>query len=325
MMMALGAGAPLSDAAQVKRTGNNRSVVLDSVNIPGGVRVCVHTPPGYSAAASSPLPLLVLLHGGNGSEQDLLRFVDTIDSAMATGSLPPMVIAMPGAGRSLYMDFRDGSQKWETFITTELLAWLRSEFHVASEREATFIGGWSMGGLGSLRTAFKHPDLFGAVAAVEPAIEPALYWSEVDERVRFWRPVEVLEAMFGSPIDTDDWEDNNPATIARRDPSRLLGLGIYMEVGNQDMLYLHEGTEFLHRILFDAGLAHEYRLVDGADHVGASITPRLMDALGYIGRRIEPPGWIDETVERVRSAMDSQKQAIGMNVEPVDPRRIRGR
>lgn len=324
-LMAIGAGAPLLAAADETPSGNGSTVTIRSASVPNEVRVHIHTPPGYSTAPSTPYPLLILLHGGNGSEKDLMRFSGVIDAEMAAGRLPPMVIAMPGAGRSLYMDFLDGSQKWETFITTELLAWLRAKYNVAADRHSTFIGGWSMGGLGSLRTAFKNPDLFGAVAAVEPAIEPALHWNEVGERVRFWRSVEVLETMFGSPIDADYWADNNPATIAKRDPERLLGLGIYIEVGNQDMLYLHEGTEFLHRILFEAGIAHEYRLVDGAEHVGPSITPRLLDALGFIGRRIDPPGWIDENVEAVRSVMDSQKRAIGMSVEPVDPGRIRGR
>jgi S-formylglutathione hydrolase len=287
--------------------------------------VSIYTPPGYGKTAGHRYPLLLLLHGGNGSEQDLMRFAGTIDKAVTEGRVPPLVIAMPAARRSLYMDYKDGSQRWETFIVSELLPYLRKSLDVSAERQGTYIGGWSMGGLGSLRLAFKHPDLFAAVAALEPAIEPALAWSEIGPRVRFWRSEQVAQQMFGSPVDTAYWEANNPASIARRDPERLLGLGIYLDVGDQDMLYLHEGTEFLHRILFDAGIAHEYRLVNGADHVGPSLAPRLADAIGFIGRRIEPPAWIDQTVLKARATMDDQKRAIGMPVEAVDPRRIRGR
>jgi S-formylglutathione hydrolase len=268
---------------------------------------------------------MLMLHGGNGSEQDLLRFTTLIDEEINEGRIPPLVIAMPSARRSLYMDYRDGSQRWETFIVSELLPHLRKSLNVATKHEQTYIGGWSMGGHGSLRLAFKHPDTFAAVAALEPAIEPALFWHEVGENVRFWRSEKVLEEMFGSPIDTKYWEDNNPATIAMRDPERLLDLAIYIEVGDQDMLYLHKGTEFLHRILFDAGLAHEYRLVHGAEHVGPSLAPRLLDALGFIGRQIAPPDWINDTVHKVREIMDNQKRAIGMKIEDVDPRRLRGR
>lgn len=324
-MMTLAASAPLSAGAAAKTPGKTRLDKLKSSNVPGEVGVSIYTPPGYGETRGQSYPLLLLLHGGNGSERDLLRFAPIIDQAVTEGRVPPLVIAMPGARRSLYMDYKDRSQRWETFILSELLPHLRKSLDVSVARQGTFIGGWSMGGLGSLRLAFKHPDVFAAVAALEPAIEPALLWNEIGPRVRFWRSEEVVREMFGSPIDTDYWEANNPATLAKRDPGRLLGLGIYLDVGDQDMLYLHEGTEFLHRILFDAGLGHEYRLVRGAEHVGPSLGPRIADALGFIGRQIQPPDWIDRTVLEARAKMDEQKRAIGMPVEAVDPRRIRGR
>ena len=324
-MATITASAPLSAVAARKKTSSVRIDKLVSPSIPGEVRVSIYMPPGYGGTPGQRYPLLLLLHGGNGSEQDLLRFMPTIDKAVTEGRVPPLVIAMPSARRSLYMDYKDGSQRWETFMIAELLAHLRKSLDVSTERRGTFVGGWSMGGLGSLRLAFKHPDIFAAVAALEPAIEPALSWSEIGPRVRFWRSEAVAREMFGSPIDTEYWEANNPATIAKRDPNRLLALGIYLDVGDQDMLYLHEGTEFLHRILFDAGIGHEYRLVHGADHVGPSLVPRLADAIEFIGRQIAPPGWIDESVIETRAVMDGQKRAIGMPVEAVDPRRIRGR
>jgi S-formylglutathione hydrolase len=324
-MMTLAAGVPFSAGATAKTSSKTRIDKLRSAHVPGEVGVSIYTPPGYGEAPAQSYPLLLLLHGGNGSERDLLRFTSIIDDAVREGRVPPLVIAMPGARRSLYMDYKDRSQLWETFILSELLPYLRESLHVSVERQGTFIAGWSMGGLGSLRLAFKHPDLFAAVAALEPAIEPALFWSEIGPHVRFWRSEKVVQEMFGSPIDTEYWEANNPATLAKRDPGRLLGLGIYLEVGDQDMLYLMEGTEFLHRILFDAGLGHEYRLVHGAEHVGPSLRPRLADAIGFIGRQIRPPEWIDRTVLEVRAQMDEQKRAIGMPVEAVDPRRIRGR
>ncbi|MBS0334997.1 MAG: esterase [Proteobacteria bacterium] len=312
--------APGTGAAADGR-GTTRRISLRSQYLPSAIDVSVYTPPTGGRAT---MPLMVLLHGGNGSDLDLLRFIPAIDAAIAEGRIPPMAIATPSAGRSLYMDFKDGSQRWETFILTELLRHLREELPVERTRSGTFIGGFSMGGLGSLRIAFKHPDVFGGVAAVEPAIEPALSWSDVGPRVKFWRPDAVIQPMFGTPIDLDYWAANNPATIASRDPKLLFDLPIYLEVGDQDMLYLTQGTEFLHRILFDAGVGHEYRIVHGADHVGPSLVPRVLDALGFIGRQIKPPGWIDQSVLAARAAFSSSKRAVGLPDEVVDPRRIRG-
>ena len=36
-----------------------------------------------------------------------------------------MIVVTPSCERSFYMDYRDGSQKWETFIVTELLPEIR--------------------------------------------------------------------------------------------------------------------------------------------------------------------------------------------------------
>lgn len=314
-----GNSAP-TDAVQ----GSTRRVTLGSGRLPGEVSVSLYRPAPADAAPDEELPLVLFLHGGNGSDLDLLRFVPAIDAAIAEGRLPRMALATPSAGRSLYMDFRDGSQRWESFILSELLPYLRRELPVSRARRRTFIAGLSMGGLGSLRIAFKHPDVFGAVAALEPALEPALSWSDVGPGVKFWRPDAAIQPMFGNPVDLDYWAANNPATIARRDPARLFDLPIYLEVGDQDMLHLAQGVEFLHRILFDAGVGHEYRLVRGADHVGPSLLPRLIDALGFLGRQIEPPAWTDESVLKARTAFADLKQAVGLPDDTVDPRRIRG-
>jgi len=324
VLAAVAAGAPAGAMAAPRAKGRLTADRLRSTNVPREVPVSVYLPPGYEESPARVYPLLLLLHGGDGSERDLARFAGVVDAAIAAGRIAPLVIAMPSAGRSLYMDDRDGSERWESFIIDELLPHLRATLPVAATRQRTFVGGWSMGGLGSLRLAFKHPGTFGAVAALEPAIEPALAWGEIGPRVKFWRSDEIYARIFGSPVDLEYWAANNPATIARRDPRRLIDLGVYLEVGDQDMLYLADGVEFLHRVLFDAGVAHEYRLVRGAEHVGPSLGPRLSDALGFIGRQIDPPAWIDRQVTATRAVMDERKRAAGLPVEVVDPRRIRG-
>jgi S-formylglutathione hydrolase len=310
-------------AAQPHARGRIAFDRLRSAYVPGEVRFGLYLPPGYEEKPARAYPLLLLLHGGGGSEQDLARFADVVDAAIAEGRVAPLVIATPGAGRSLYMDYRDGSERWERFVLNELLPHLRATLPIATSRARTFVGGWSMGGLGALRLAFKHPATFAAVAAIEPAVEPALAWSEIGPQVKFWRDDAIYERVFGAPVDQDYWAANNPATIAKNEPERLIDLGLYLEVGDQDMLHLTHGVEFLHRVLFDAGVAHEYRLVRGAEHVGPSLAPRLADALGFIGRQIDPPPWIDRAVHEARAVMDERRRSAGLPVQAPDPRRIR--
>ena len=55
------------------------------------------------------------------------------------------------------------------------------------------------------------------------------------------------------------------------------------------MFLLFEGSEFLHRVLYDAGIKHEYHLVRGADHLGRTVRPRSMEALQFLTRDLIPP------------------------------------
>jgi S-formylglutathione hydrolase len=302
--------------------------VAQTRNLPAPVPITVYLPKDYDPKRAAPYPLVIQLHGGGGSNQQMHSLGGgpgmggLFEEAIDKGLIPPAISVMPSAGRSLYMNYRDGSQKWEAFVTDELLPYMHKNFNVAPGRQGTFITGISMGGMGSLRIAFKHPELFQAVASQEPGIEPALAFDDIKMRDRFWRSDDLFEQIFGKPVDKDYWAQNNPATIASKNPQLLLGLGIYLEAGDQDMFYLDQGTEFLHRVLFDAGVGHEYRLVKGADHVGASLAPRFLDAMGFIGRQINPPLWIDDTALRTRKMLDGLKRQMGYPVTPVDPNRI---
>lgn len=300
-------------------------IKVASSNVSGPVDVAVYLPPGYDPARAQAYPFILQLHGGGGSSAQLAGLADTLERAIKNGVIPPVVSAMPSAGRSFYMDYRDGSQKWETFILKDLIPHMRGSYNIAKTREGTLVTGVSMGGMGSLRLAFKHPNEFAAVASMEPGIEPALAFDDVQLRDRFWRDDVLLKSIYGDPIDKVYWADNNPATIASREPDRLVDLAIYLEAGDQDMFFLHHGTEFLHRILFDAGLSHEYRLVRGAEHTGPSIQPRFYDALTFFGRVLDPPEWVNAQVNVARNRIDNFKRNAGYPLHPHDPRRLRTR
>jgi len=309
---------------------------VPSTNVPGPVPITYYLPKNYDAKRAEPYPLLIQLHGGavTGSNKEMASTPacgsgcpggtgGLLDEAINKGLVPSMVSVMPSAGRSFYMNFKDGSQKWEDFVMNDLLSYMRKNFNVAQGRQGTLIFGGSMGGVGALRMAVKHPEVFQAVAALEPAIEPVLSYDEITLRNKGGPNRDVInKQFFGDPIDREYWAANNPATIIKKDPSRLLGLGIYLEVGDQDLLYLNQGTEFVHRVLFDAGISHEYRLVKGADHVGASLGPRFLDAFAFIGRQLNPPRWIDDVTLKARAAQDEVKKVRGYPVTPVDPNRI---
>lgn len=256
--------------------------------------VLVPSPRGYRVLLPEgdhrDLPLLILLHGGGGSSEYLSGVAPQIESAWRDGRLPPMAVATPDAERSFYLDYADGSQRWETFIVDEFLAHLRATLPVAGTAETTLLAGVSMGGHGTCRIGLRYPDRFRAMAAMEPAVMPALDFVDVPpDNLQFQSP-EILEERYGTPPDAH-WNANNPARIAAgsADAITASGIRIYLEVGDEDFLRLNEGTEFLHRALLDARIPHEYRLVLGGNHVGRTLVPRFDDVLGFLARALENP------------------------------------
>lgn len=318
-------GAALLAPGAFALEGTLTQLKIETTLVPGPVDIAVYTPAGYDANRADAYPLVIQLHGGGGSSANMTNMAASLEEAFKRGLLPPVVSVMPSAQRSFYMDYQDGSQKWESFVMEDLISYMRKNYNVPQGREGTLITGISMGGMGSLRMAFKYPDRFQAVASMEPGIEPALQFSDVQLRDRFWRDDPLLERIYGSPVDQAYWAANNPASIASADPERLVGLGIYLEAGDQDMYFLHHGTEYVHRILFDNGISHEYRLVRGAEHVGPSIAPRFLDAMGFFGRVLDPPSnWTEAPgVQQARKRVDNFKSSAGYPINPVNPQRLR--
>jgi S-formylglutathione hydrolase len=276
--------------------------------VPQPVEFNTLLPDGYDTA-TAPLPLLLFLHGGGGDRTFLLRFRPLIDEMWKAGTLPPMVIVTPSAGRSFYMDYKNGSQKWESFLVGPFLDHLRATYKVTRDRRGTMVFGISMGGMGALRMGFKYPEKFSALAALEPGIDPALTWKDVQPRNRFWRSEELMESMFGKPVDDGYWQANNPANlaVAKADALRRADLGVYFEAGDEDAYNLHEAAEFLHRILWEQKIPHEYHLVRGADHVGRTVRARAMEGLAFLARTLSPPP-PDPEVEALRQRLAPQKK-----------------
>lgn len=281
--------------------------------VPSPDRYTVLLPPGYDQA-KAPLPLLLLLHGGDGDNGFLARMRPVIEQAWAAGDLPPVVVVTPDAKRSLYMDYRDGSQKWESFIVSELIPQVRKRYRVSSDRRQTVVSGVSMGGLGSLRLGFDHPEVFGGLASLEAGIEPALQFDDVKMRNRFQRNDRFFNSIFGDPVDKAFWAKSNPANMAIDNRDKILAsdLQIYLEVGDLDMFHLDEGNEFLHRVLWDHQIPHEYRLVHGADHLGKSLGPRLRDGFRFLTAHVLAPQPADTSFAPQKAAIEALRRRMGL-------------
>jgi pimeloyl-ACP methyl ester carboxylesterase len=260
------------------------------------------------------LPVLLWLHGGGGSHEFLEQTRPLFEDLWAEGALPPMVVATPSAGRSLYLDVADGSEQWEQFMLHELLPEVRQATAASPEPASTAIAGVSMGGMGSLRMAFRHPELFAVVAAIEPGMEPTEHWDEMLPRDRLYRDDALLASLYGDPIDRDHYRRNHPLHLVDRNGPAIVaaGLSISLECGDEDLFYLFHGAEALHRRLFDHAIPHDFHLVRGGDHVGPTVTPRITETLRFVGQAVRPgPPPDAPEVGLLRAFVASQQEPTG--------------
>lgn len=70
-----------------------------------------------------------------------------------------------------------------------------------------------------------------------------------------------LEAAFGKAVDPAYWEANNLNLIVTLHRKQILdsSMQICLDVGDDDTLLLFGPVEYFHRMLWDAGIKHEYR------------------------------------------------------------------
>lgn len=287
---------------------------LESEIVPSPVEYAMVAPDGFQAMKD--LPVVLNLHGGGGSRKRLIDQAPFWEKLWKSNAIPPAIVVMPSVtARGFYMNFKDGSERWEDFVVNDLLNHIRESYPASRDPERTFITGVSMGGMGSLRMAFRYPERFGAVAALEPGIEPILEFKDMQPKHRFWRSDELMQRAYGKPVDPAFWADNNPASMAVKhaDKLRSSGLQIYLEAGDEDQFWLYEGAEFLHRTLWDQRIRHEYHLVRGADHVGPSMAERMDEAVRFLFRSYNP--W---PVSRRMRAVDRMLDPLKARIDGVD-------
>jgi S-formylglutathione hydrolase len=231
-----------------------------------------------------PLPLCVVLHGGGGSRKSLADCAPLFEMWWSEGSLPPMVLASPSAGMRYYVE------EWDTLIAADFLEHLRATCNVRGDRNSTAITGMSMGGYGALKIAFANPEKFGAVAAMEAVLDPGLHDAQITARNRLHHSAGGPPRLIGPGRDAAFFEANNPANRAIANAARIReqDLAMYIEAGDHDFINVHDGAEFLHRVLWDLDISHEYRLTRGADHAGPMLIPRMRAAYVWLGSVLVP-------------------------------------
>jgi enterochelin esterase-like enzyme len=247
------------------------------------VKFAVYLPPDYDSGNRS-YPVVYLLHGYTDNETGWIQFGEVnlaADRAIAAREIPPMIIVMPDAGATWYMNNADGSVKFEDMITGEFIPYIDKTYRTRASREFRGISGLSMGGFGSLLYSLKHPDLFAACAAFSSAV-----WT--DEEINSWPDSNrngMFNKLFGltkeKSLLTDHYRANSILDLAKTlTKEQIEKVRFYIDCGDDDFLF--KGNSALHVLLRDRQVKHEYRVRDGG-HTWSYWRTGITDGLKFIG------------------------------------------
>lgn len=268
---------------------NAQQRVIESLSMPSNilshpVKYSIYLPPDYYTAAKR-YPVVYLLHGYSDNETAWLQFGETdrqADKAILDGTIPPMIIVMPDAGITWYMNDYQGKERYEDMFIKEFIPYIDAQYHTRPTREFRALSGLSMGGHGSLLLAMHNPSSFAACAAFSSGI--------ISDDAVVAMPDDQYNSIFtnlfgakpkGKARVTEHWQKNNTLDLAKTLPvDSLKKVRWYFDCGDQDFLY--EGNALMHIALRNRNIPHEFRMRAGA-HEWTYWRTGLIPALQFIG------------------------------------------
>ncbi|MFM8559613.1 MAG: alpha/beta hydrolase-fold protein [bacterium] len=243
-----------------------------------GATVSYHvwTPPVYDTQPARRFPVLYWLHGSDSVTNGIAQLTNWFSTAMSQGLIPPMLLVFPnGMPYGMWCDSKDGTVPMETVVIHELIPEVDARMRTRPVREGRIVEGFSMGGQGAGRFAFKYPNLFvaGSLLGAGPVMLDFM-----DEPTCSGAPIQLREQIYQSVWGSDSsyYLANTPWTLATRNVGGIVSsrIRLRMVTGTADCL-LAQGQD-LHQQLSLLGIVHDWTTPAGIGHE----TLPLMQALG---------------------------------------------
>jgi putative tributyrin esterase len=189
-------------------------------------------------------PVIYVLHGSGGGHADwtsLSRIAELADRYH-------VILVMPDGGHeSWYIDSPvNARSRYETYVGSEVVAWVDAHFRTIATKQARAITGLSMGGFGALHIALARPDTFGAAGSMSGAVDPRA--CEDDDKPG-------LERVFGNPTQHAEFWNRSAIMENAREFERA-HIDLTLDCGVDD--YFVKSNRVLHERLLALGVPHDY-------------------------------------------------------------------
>lgn len=140
--------------------------------------VGVYLPPSYGDSPNRRFPVIYLLHGIGDTHKVWTErppgqnIVTSMDKLVGAQKIREMIVVMPNEHNAYYGSFYTDSSvtgNWETFTFRDLPQYIDAHYRTLPQAASRGVAGHSMGGYGAIKMGMKHPDVFCAVFAMNPA------------------------------------------------------------------------------------------------------------------------------------------------------------
>lgn len=202
----------------------------------------VFTPDTYKDK-NNRYPVVYMLHGYGGGYADWAKNVPAVKELADAYQM--MIVCPDGAVGSWYIDSPiDTSMRFETYVGTEIPAYIDAHYHTKAERKYRAITGLSMGGHGALFLAIRHQQTFGAAGAMSGGVDLRPFPKNWDLSKRLGTEEEHPE----------NWAKYS--VVNQLDSLKNGALAITFDCGVKD--FFLEVNRQLHQKLIAQGIDHDY-------------------------------------------------------------------
>jgi S-formylglutathione hydrolase FrmB len=247
------------------------------------INYSIYLPPDYDVSSRA-YPVVYLLHGYSDNETKWVQFGEvnlTADRAIANREIPPMIIVMPDAGVSFYINAYDGLNPFEDIMIKEFIPHIDKTFRTRAAREYRAVAGLSMGGYGTLILSLRNPEVFSSCAAFSSAVFTNNEILEMPQE----RYDPFFKKLFGPGDEngrlTPYWREHSIIDLVNTLPmEQLRRTRFYIDNGDDDFLF--EGNAMLHIAMRKREVPHQFKVRNGA-HNWTYWRTHIIEGLKFIG------------------------------------------
>ncbi len=150
--------------------GRVDTVLVHSRAMDKDIKAVVVAPTPLRKTRNARYPVVYLLHGASGNCKYYLEKVKPTLPEIADRL--GFIFVTPDALNSWYFDSPvRKNYKYETFVSSELVAYIDSAYNTIPGKKGRAITGLSMGGHGALFLAFRHKDTYGACGSMSGGVD----------------------------------------------------------------------------------------------------------------------------------------------------------